>query len=80
VLLLREKERKLGLCKRKALVLRDRRHASYVQHDLSRVLSQHVFQIICRYEDVNDCIELRLDPLFKLGCEELPGSNDLLAN
>jgi len=80
VLLLRETESKLGLCKRMALALRDRRHASYVQHVLSQLLTQRVFQIICGYEDANDCNELRLDPLFKLGCEILPGSTDLLAS
>ncbi len=72
VLLLRETESKLGLCKRMALVLRGRRHASYIQHDLSQLLTQRVFPIICGYGDANDCNELRLDPLFKLAVKNCP--------
>jgi len=41
---------------------------------------QRIFQIICGYEDANDSNELRRDPLFKLSCEKLPESADLLAS
>ena len=67
VLLLREVESKLGLCKHMASVLRDRRHTSYIQHDSMQLLTQRVFQIICGYEDANDCNDLRKDHHLQIG-------------
>ena len=80
VILLREIADRIGLFKRFSSVLPDRRHPGYVQHDISRLLTQRVFQIACGYEDGNDSNELRKDPIFKLGCGRLPDSEDLLAS
>ena len=80
VLFLREVERGIGLIKRLADVLTDRRHQSYVDHPYETLLRQRIFQIACGYEDANDCNELRRDPLIKAACERPPISGDELAS
>lgn len=79
-LFLREVEAQVGVIDRIVAALRDRRHASYVQHSLRDLLRQRVFQIACGYEDANDCDALRGDPAFKLACERLPESGADLAS
>ena len=78
VLFLREVERRI--ISRIAEVLHDRRHSSYVKHQLIELLKQRVFQIACGYEDGNDSDELRNDPVLKMACERLPESDDPLAS
>ena len=80
VMFLREVERGIGLIKRLADVLKDRRHQSYVDHSYEAMLRQRVFQIACGYEDANDCNELRGDPVIKAACERPPISGDDLAS
>ena len=80
VMFLREVERGIGLIKRVADVLKDRRHQSYVDHPYEVLLRQRVFQIACGYEDANDCNELRHDPVIKAACERPPISGDKLAS
>jgi len=77
VLLLREVERGLGLIRRIAKILRDRRHPGYTRHSLREMLSQRVFQIACGYEDADDADTLRSDPSLKMACDRLPGDDDL---
>jgi len=43
LLFLRETETRLGIIQRMADVLRDRRHPSYVKHELVQLLKQRVF-------------------------------------
>jgi hypothetical protein len=62
VLFLREVERRIGLLRRVAKILRDRRHPGYVQHPLLDLLKQRVLQIACGYEDADDADALREDP------------------
>lgn len=71
LLFLREVEAHIGLIKRMADVLKDRRHSSYVKHNLVQLLTQRVFQIASGYEDANDCDELRNDPILKITCDKL---------
>ena len=71
LLFLREVEAHIGLIKRMADVLRDRRHSSYVKHNLVQLLTQRVFQIASGYEDANDSDELRNDPILKITCDKL---------
>jgi len=77
VILLREVERRLGLIRRIAEILRDRRHSGYTRHSLREMLSQRVFQIACGYEDADDADTLRDDPALKMACERLPGGDAL---
>lgn len=77
VLLLRELERRLGLIRRVAKILRDRRHPGYTRHSLREMLAQRVFQIACGYEDADDADTLRQDPALKMACDRLPDGEAL---
>ena len=79
-MLLREVESKIGILSRIVEALPDRRHPSYVDHTMSDLISQRVFQIACAYEDANDCDLLRFDPAFKAACGRLPISGTPLAS
>jgi len=80
LLFLRETEAKHGIIRRVANVLHDRRHQSYITHDLLELFSQRVFQIASGYEDANDCDDLRKDPIIKIACEKLPLSEEELSS
>lgn len=80
LLFLRETEAKHGIIRRMANVLRDRRHQSYITHDLLELLSQRVFQIASGYEDANDSDDLRKDPMIKIACAKLPLSEEDLGS
>lgn len=70
--LLRGVDLQIGLTKRIAAALPDRRHQSYVSHSYHDLLTQRIYQIGCGYEDGNDSNSLRHDPMFKLGAARLP--------
>jgi hypothetical protein len=74
--LLRGIDRQIGLTKRIAKALPDRRHQSYVNHSYHDILTQRIYQIGCGYEDGNDSNSLRHDPMFKLGAARLPFDDD----
>jgi len=74
LVLLREAERRLGLAKRIAACLRDRRDPALVSHGLVEMLRFRMLAIACGYEDANDCDALRFDPLFKLAVGRAPES------
>ena len=80
VLFLREIEKKMGIIKRLASVLGDRRHQSYIDHSYEELLSQRIYQIACGYEDANDCNDLRTDPAIKSACDRLPITGAALAS
>lgn len=80
LLLIRETERRLGLFRRVAEVIRDARHQGYVRHGLEEMLRQRVFQIIAGYEDANDSDALRQDPALKMVCGRCPESDPPLAS
>lgn len=71
-LLLHGTDRQTGLISRLASAIRDQRHASYIDHSLSDLLRQRVFQTACGYADGNDANSLRHDPVFKLAAERAP--------
>ena len=79
-MLLREVESKIGVLSRIVEALPDRRHPSYVDHTMSDLISQRVFQIAFEYEDANDCDLLRFDPAFKAACDRLSISGAPLAS
>ena len=80
VLLLREVEARTGILHRMVAALTDRRHQSYVHHQMMDLVKQRVFQMACGYEDANDCNTLREDPGFKAACDRLPLSGADLAS
>lgn len=80
LLFLREVERRSGIIRRISEALPDRRHPSYVTHQLEELLKQRVFQIISGYQDANDCDGLRSDPILKMACDRLPLSEDDLGS
>ena len=74
--LLRSVDLQIGLTKRLAAALPDRRHQSYVSHSYHDLLAQRIYQIGCGYEDGNDSNSLRHDTMFKLGAARLPFDDD----
>ncbi len=79
-MLLREVEARTGILHRMVAALTDRRHQSYVHHQMMDLVKQRVFQMACGYEDANDCNTLREDPGFKAACDRLPLSGADLAS
>ncbi|HSB36989.1 MAG TPA: transposase, partial [Thermoanaerobaculia bacterium] len=73
VLLLSGIDRELGLTRRLAAALGDRRDPSKVRHEMEELLRQRLFQICCGYEDVNDAGTLREDPGFQVAVGRVPG-------
>ena len=80
VLFLRATESEVGIIERITQVLHDKRHPSYVKHEIKNLLTQRVFQIASGYEDANDSNSLRNDPVFKIACNKLPESDAALAS
>ena len=66
LLLLREKERTLGVCWRLANTMTDRRDPNRIRHEMFEMVMARVSAIACGYEDANDLDRLRHDPLMKL--------------
>jgi len=77
VLLLRELDEGLGLTRRLAACLRDKRTPHKVRHDLLLLLRQRIYQIACGYEDCNDADSLRRDPALKLAVGRTPQAEEL---
>jgi Transposase DDE domain group 1 len=75
-MLLRGVDRQIGLTERIRAAMIDKRHPSYITHELHDLLKQRVYQIGCGYEDGNDCQTLRNDPLFRLGVGHKPFDSD----
>jgi hypothetical protein len=71
-LLLRGIDRQMGLTKRLAAAIHDKRYPSYIDHPLRDLLAQRIYHIASGYADANDANHLRRDPLFKLGVERPP--------
>jgi Transposase DDE domain group 1 len=57
LLLLRGKERALGVCRRLAEVMPDRRDADRIRHSMFKMVMARVAAIACRYEDA--CATIR---------------------
>ena len=80
LLLLREKERTLGVCWRLANTMTDRRDPNRIRHEMFEMVMARVFAIACGYEDTNDLDRLRHDPLMKLAVGRCPQSGGALAS
>lgn len=73
-LLLRETDRRLRLLERFLPCFRDERSSALVRHRLSEMLAQRVYSIALDYEDLNDQVQLRFDPLLR--AKHNRGTND----
>jgi Transposase DDE domain group 1 len=66
VLLLRQIDRGLGVCRTLAQCFQDHRDPLWVEHSLEQLLSQRIHAVALGYEDLNDHTALRVDPLLAL--------------
>jgi hypothetical protein len=80
LLLLRQAERKLGVCRRLAAAMPDRRDASRICHDMFEMVMARVAAIACGHKDAIDLDRLRHDPLMKLAVGRCPDSGAPLAS
>ena len=79
-LLLRQAERKLGVCGRLADAMPDRRDASRIRHDMFEMVMARAAAIACGYEDAIDLDRLRHDPLMKVAVGRCPITGAPLAS
>jgi hypothetical protein len=79
-LLLRQAERKLGVCRRLADAMPDRRDVGRIRHDVFEMVMARVSAIACGHEDAIDLDRLRHDPLLKLAVGRCPDSGAPLAS
>src|SRR6516162_8729936 len=80
LLLVREAERKLGVCSRLADAMPDRRDPDRIRHAMFEMVMARAAAIACGYEDANDLDRLRHDPLLKLAVGRCPESGEALAS
>lgn len=75
-LLLAGVDRQMGLTERLAASFIDRRHPSYVNHELVNLMKQRIYQLASAYKDCVDSNDLRSDPMFKLAVGHKPLDED----
>jgi hypothetical protein len=80
LLLLREVENQTGLINGISSCITDTRDLRYVDHSITELITQRVFQIAAGYEDCNDCNDLRSDMVFKTCAGRLPQTGRDLAS
>jgi hypothetical protein len=80
LLLLRQAERELGVCRRLAEAMPDRRDQSRIRHEMVELVTSRALAIACGYKDGNDLDRLRHDPLLKLAVGRAPESGAPLAS
>lgn len=72
LLLVRQAEERLGVCRGLAGCIAEWRDPSKLVHPLIDLVSQRVYQIVGGYEDANDSNQMRHDPIYKIACDRLP--------
>jgi hypothetical protein len=80
LLLLRHAERKLGICRRIADTMADRRDPIRIRHAVFEMVMARVSAIACGHKDAIDLDRLRHDPLMKLAVGRCPESGQPLAS
>ena len=80
LLLLRAVERKLGVCRRLAAAMPDRRDPERVRHAMFEMVMARASAIACGYEDAIDLDRLRHDPLMKVAVGRCSASGAPLAS
>src|SRR5258707_13239135 len=79
LLLLREAERKLGVCRRLAAAMPDRRDPDRILHAMFEMVMERGSAIACGYKDAIDLDRLRHDPLMKVTVGRCPETGAPLA-
>jgi hypothetical protein len=72
LLLLRAAERRLGVCRRLAAAMPDRRDPDRVRHAMLEMVMARASAIACGYEDAIDLDRLRHDRLMKVAVGRCP--------
>jgi Transposase DDE domain group 1 len=80
LLLLREAERKLGVCRRLAAAMPDRRDPDRILHEMFEMVMARSSAIACGYKDAIDHDRLRHDPLMKVAVGRCPETGAPLAS
>ena len=80
LLLLRQAERKLGVCGRLAAAMPDRRDPDRILHEMCEMVMARTSAIACGYKDAVDHDRLRHDPLMKVAVGRHPQSGAPLAS
>jgi hypothetical protein len=73
----RQLDEQIGLTRRFAETLTDRRHAGRIGHSFLEMVRMRVYGILADYPDQNDHDVLRSDPIFKLLCDRSIHADDL---
>jgi hypothetical protein len=80
LLLLREAERRLEVCRRLAAAMPDRRDPGRIEHEMLEMVMARAAAIACGYEDAIDHDRLRHDPLLKIAVGRCPETGAALAS
>jgi hypothetical protein len=80
LLLLRQAERRLGVCRRLAAAMPDRRDPSRILHEMFEMVTARTTAIACGYKDAIDHDRLRHDPLMKVAVGRCPETGAPLAS
>jgi hypothetical protein len=80
LLLLRQAERKLGVCRRLAEAMPDRRDADRIRHAMFEMVMARASAIACGHKDAIDLDRLRHDPLMKVAVGRCPQTGAALAS
>jgi hypothetical protein len=80
LLLLREAERRLGVCQRLAAAMPDRRDPCRILHEMFDMVAARAMAIACGYKDAIDHDRLRHDPLMKIAVGRHPQTGAPLAS
>src|SRR6266849_1831792 len=80
LLLLRQAERKLGVCRRLADAMPDRRDPDRIRHAMFDLVMARVAAIACGHKDAIDLDRLRHDPLMKVAVGRCPETGAPLAS
>jgi hypothetical protein len=80
LLLLRESERNLGVCRRLAEAMPDRRDPDRIEHAMFEMVMARAAAIACGHEDAIDLDRLRHDPLMKVAVGRCAESGAPLAS
>ena len=72
LLLLRQAERRLGVCRRLADAMPDRRDPDRIRHAMFEMVTARASAIACGHKDAIDLDRLRHDPLMKLAVGRCP--------
>src|ERR1700686_2159396 len=80
LLLLRQAEGELGVCRRLADAMPDRRDPDRIRHAMFEMVMERVAAIACGHEDAIDLDRLRHDPLMKVAVGRCPETGAPLAS